>query len=251
MSVTNNGPVNWDMLYELEYEINESNGAKERYILIDEVVRRSFSKTKSLKILDGGGCKFTSLMLKKIFQDSYVVSVNINGSNEIADISILADLADHEKITELSKIPKFDVIFLGEVFEHLLRPAYIMKNLEKLLNPGGHFIITTPNLVNIYNRILMLAGRSLYNYRPMGILPEDDHISVVTADQMMNLLRDELKLEVVALKGFSYYEKKIGLPPESESGKSGHRFRILRGVLNTILPLNFSEGIIYTAKKSS
>ncbi len=248
MNIAKKGPINWDMLYELEYEIKEQNGAKARYILIDEIVRRFFSETKSLNVLDGGGNRYTSAMLKKIFQDPFIVSVNINGENNMADIAIAADLADHEKITLQSNVPKFDVIFLGEVFEHLVGPGYIMKNLEKFLKPGGHMIITTPNLANIYNRVLLLAGCSLYNYRPMGFILHD-HISVVTIDQMLDLLKGELKMEVIAMRGFSYYERKIGFPPKSDDGRSGHRFRMMRRLMNSILPLSFREGIIYTARK--
>ena len=49
-----------------------------------------------------GGCSFTSFIFKKLFTNSFIVSVNIeNDNNEIADIAILADLANCEKISKL------------------------------------------------------------------------------------------------------------------------------------------------------
>lgn len=105
-----------------------------------------------------------------IFPHSYIVSVNIDGSkNDAADISITADIADCERILKTSSISTFDVIFLGEVFEHLFQPYPTMKRLINLLNPGGYLIITTPNLANIYNRILLMFGKPLYNHLGLEI----------------------------------------------------------------------------------
>lgn len=40
----------------------------------------------------------------------------------------------------------FDIIFLGQTIEHLLRPLETVKNLSTLLKSGGELIISTPNL---------------------------------------------------------------------------------------------------------
>lgn len=184
--------------------------------------------------------------------DSFIVSVNIDGNNnDVADVSLIADLADYETILQKSNISEFDLIFLGEVFEHLIKPYPTLKKLIELLKPNGYLIITTPNLANIYNRILLLLGKPLYNYRPLGILPNDDHITLVTKNQMINLLRNELKLEICALNGYSYYERKLCVVPGDPFARSGIRLRFIRGIANRLLPLNCKEGIIYVAKKSS
>lgn len=112
-------------------------------------------------------------------------------------------------------------------------------------------VITTPNIANIYSRFLLLFGRSLHNYRPLGILLCDDHITVVTKHQMINLLKTTLKLEMVAVYGFSYYEKKIGFEPKEVYARSGIRLRREREIMNHLMPLTFKEGIIYIAKNSS
>lgn len=242
--------LNWQSLYDLEIQINESIGCKERFILLSSISKRMFFPTDKLNILDGGGSRATSLIMKKLFPHSFIVSANIDGvNNNVADISIKTDLAEYNIIKELSKISEFELIFLGEVFEHLFAPYSTLKNLIKLLRPNGYMIITTPNLANLYNRILLLIGKPLYNYRPLGILPHDDHITLVTVQQMVNLLNKILGLEMCAIKGYSYYEQQIGIVPESPYAKSGIKLRHIRGIANKLLPLNFKEGILYVATK--
>lgn len=45
---------------------------------------------------------------------------------------------------------RFDVIVADQVFEHLLWPYRAGKNVLKMLNPGGYFIITTPFLIQMH-----------------------------------------------------------------------------------------------------
>lgn len=40
---------------------------------------------------------------------------------------------------------RFDILISTEVIEHILESESYLKNIEKLLKPGGHLIMTTPN----------------------------------------------------------------------------------------------------------
>ena len=243
--------ISWEDLYEYEASLNESIGAKERFILLSKHAGKIISQLNGIKILDGGGTTVTSHVLKKIFPGSFVVSVNLEGKNDIADVSIEGTLSDYKKIIELSRIEKFDIVFLGEVFEHLFFPYNILKNLITLIKPDGYLILTTPNLANIYNRILLLLGQPLYNYRPIGASPNEDHVTLVTKKQMLNLLRKNLLLDVIAVDGYSYIERRLTpqifqLPAHAQSGR---KLRFVRAIVNKVLPLKFKEGILYVAKK--
>lgn len=241
--------ITWQSLYDLEIRMDEAIGGKERFIIISNMVRNATFSKKSVRILDGGGTRVTSMILKEMYPDSFLVSVNIEGVNNIADVAITADLTDCDIIPDVSGCSEFDIIFLGEVFEHLIKPYPTLKKLAKLLNNGGYVIITTPNIANIYNRLLLLFGEPLYNYRPLGMLPSDDHITLVTKQQMIRLLRLELNLDIYQVKGYSYYEKEIGIQPESPFARSGIRLRHLRSIVNKILPTNFKEGLVYVARR--
>jgi hypothetical protein len=45
----------------------------------------------------------------------------------------------------------FDLIIAEQVFEHLLWPYRAGKNVYKMLNPDGHFLVTTPFLMLVHD----------------------------------------------------------------------------------------------------
>ena len=52
----------------------------------------------------------------------------------------------------------YDVIFCGELIEHLYNPDAFVEECHRVIVPRGHLIITTPNLHAWYNRILFVVG---------------------------------------------------------------------------------------------
>jgi SAM-dependent methyltransferase len=52
----------------------------------------------------------------------------------------------------------FDVVILSEVVEHLVDTDGGLAELHRVLRPGGHLILSTPNLAAWFNRGLLLAG---------------------------------------------------------------------------------------------
>ena len=52
----------------------------------------------------------------------------------------------------------FDMIFCGEVIEHVFSPDELMDEIARLLKPGGYALITTPNLASWKNRLVFLFG---------------------------------------------------------------------------------------------
>lgn len=52
----------------------------------------------------------------------------------------------------------FDVVLWIENAEHLVFPLDTLKHIEKVLKPGGILIMTVPNTVQFWNRILFLFG---------------------------------------------------------------------------------------------
>ena len=51
-----------------------------------------------------------------------------------------------------------DVIFCGELIEHLYDPDSFLDECHRVLAAEGHLVITTPNLQAWYNRVLFLVG---------------------------------------------------------------------------------------------
>ncbi len=53
----------------------------------------------------------------------------------------------------------FNLIFAGEVIEHLVDTDFFISELARTLVPGGHVLLTTPNLASFENRMRLLLGK--------------------------------------------------------------------------------------------
>lgn len=53
----------------------------------------------------------------------------------------------------------FDLIFAGDLIEHLSNPGIFLVNCKKHLAPGGRLLITTPNAFNLFNLAEKLTKR--------------------------------------------------------------------------------------------
>ncbi|MBT2368180.1 class I SAM-dependent methyltransferase [Streptomyces sp. ISL-10] len=51
-----------------------------------------------------------------------------------------------------------DAVLFSEVVEHLVDPDRALDEVRRILRPGGHLMLSTPNLAAWYNRALLLAG---------------------------------------------------------------------------------------------
>lgn len=67
----------------------------------------------------------------------------------------------------------FDHILFCEVLEHLTHdPLRALTELKRVLKPGGHMVLTTPNAARLENVIAFIEGRNIYDpysaYGPYG-----------------------------------------------------------------------------------
>jgi len=52
----------------------------------------------------------------------------------------------------------FDLVVSVETIEHLENPWHFIRELHRVLRPGGQLIITTPNITSIFSRLLFLIN---------------------------------------------------------------------------------------------
>jgi len=65
-----------------------------------------------------------------------------------------------------------------EVIEHLHSPLSFLRNVRKLLEPGGLFLMTTPNVTDLDSRRLMLTKGEFWAFR-RGMLSATGHLSIL------------------------------------------------------------------------
>jgi len=110
----------------------------------------------------------------------------------------------------------FDIVFAGEVLEHLMDVKSFLVRVNKVLKKDGVFILTTPNLARFTDRIKFLFGVS-----PRHVAPFHQylflHIHPLTWGTLRQGLRDtgfyDLKLTSHALEiltGAQYASRVLG-----------------------------------------
>lgn len=128
------------------------------------------------KHLVKNGCRVTGVEIDKDAAQaarSYccrVESININDRNWINEIGA-----------------SFDVILFGDVLEHLIDPLESLKLSRSILRPGGHVVISLPNVAHWTVRVKLLFGN--FNYKDSGILDET-HLRFFTRKTALQLIDD-------------------------------------------------------------
>jgi len=182
---------------------------------------------KGSRLGDFGGTTKSFKIFKKAFPGIEIVSVNMIAKQiKGCDIEVCENFAEKTGFAS----DYFDVVFLGDVIEHLIEPDKLVIELHRDLKNGGILIITTPNLASIVNRFSLLFGFAPTNYHPsewrhgslFGIKHSSWHKSVFTIPAMKGFL-ETYGFKVFKKTGFSYH---------------GSNF----------LPVNLSEGMIIFAK---
>lgn len=82
----------------------------------------------------------------------------------------------------------FDVVFLGEVLEHVFDTEQLISECCRILKPGGALVLTTPNLCSLKNLFFWLTGRQLaYVDYKMGQL---GHVRYFSPQSIKKILCD-------------------------------------------------------------
>jgi SAM-dependent methyltransferase len=53
---------------------------------------------------------------------------------------------------------QFDVVVAGEIIEHVPHPDALLREIRRVLKPGGWLVLSTPNVVSWANRVLVPLG---------------------------------------------------------------------------------------------
>jgi SAM-dependent methyltransferase len=83
----------------------------------------------------------------------------------------------------------FDVVLFCEIVEHLLMdPLHALREINRVLRPGGALVMTTPNVARLGNALALVDGRNVQD-RYSGYGPYGRHNREYTRHELVHLLR--------------------------------------------------------------
>ena len=99
---------------------------------------------------------------------------------------IVADLDSFDPAEELDG-ERFDAILATDLLEHLKDPGRLLSAVRETLEPGGHIVVTVPNVAHGSVRLALLNGRFPYGTR--GLL-DRTHLRFFTLETLDRLLEE-------------------------------------------------------------
>jgi len=150
--------------YERE-EVVESLVSSERsevaFNVIRNIIMKRFSLKRELRFLEiGCGTGEFLERVSNLGEQLKVWGVDISelAINKVKKRGVSGFVLDVSR----QKLPFpddfFDMIYMGDVVEHLVDPDFMILEVKRTLRDGGYLILTTPNLASWYNRILLTLG---------------------------------------------------------------------------------------------
>lgn len=161
--------------------------------------------------------------LSSIFRDEGMRTVGVDASPTAIE---RAKRNGHEAyVADLDKPPlplpdaSVDLVFAGEVVEHVFRTEEFLEELARVTKAGGHLVLTTPNLACWLNRVVLLVGwqpfftevgtrpgKSGNPLRTVDLAPAG-HIRLFTASSLRDLL-ERSGWQVLEFRGAGLMERK-------------------------------------------
>jgi len=135
-----------------------------------------------------------------------------------------------------------DVVVLGDVLEHLPMPEDVLQKLVSLQSSGATFIISVPNIANLWIRLGLLLGK--FDYADRGIL-DRTHLRFFTRKTLLAMLKRR-GLEIVSIRV-------TPIPLELVSrfflSTPGRWIHALFAQLTSLLPTLLGYQFVVTARK--
>ena len=135
---------------------------------------------------------------------------------------------------EVPETVAYDLLVFGDTLEHIPDPAPMLRRLAERLRPGGHLVVSVPNVANWSIRLQLLAGR--FRYVDRGIM-DSTHVRFYTRRTLV---------EMVESAGFTVEQVQAAVPVPGVTSEGlarcTHR-------LGNLLPGLFAYNFVLTARK--
>jgi len=129
----------------------------------------------------------------------------------------------------------FDVVTALDVIEHVFDPIRLIREIHRVLTPGGYTVISTPNIRKIQRVLTLVRGRfPRTSYDPVGY--DGGHLHYFTSQDMRALLEQE-RFKVTLIDGIC-------------SDRRTRKYRLAVGILGKRFEKEFlSNAIVVKANK--
>jgi SAM-dependent methyltransferase len=151
------------------------------------------------------------------------------GAKEVAHF-IAADLDAND---DLPQLVNFELVTMIEVIEHVANPQRLVERASRALAPGGHLLITAPNIYSLRARVRFLqsAGVPFFERAAHSIrIVDPEHIHPIVLEAYQRKIFTPLKLSLARVWTYP------------DSGSHGSRWfarlaaRVMRSMLSDDLP---------------
>ena len=198
---------------EVIHEVVEAKRSELCYNLIIDLLSKENDHKIKKKILDIG-CGDGSF-IKKFEKCCEVFGVDV--SSRAVKIAKEAGITAYEVDVSREKLPfeseYFDIVYMGDVLEHLVNPDFAIHEVARTLKSNGSLVLSTPNLASWLNRLLLLLGiqplfsevSTLRNFGKFG-RPDSfpvGHLRLFTYEALRVFLRFH-RFKIVNVEGSSY-----------------------------------------------
>jgi SAM-dependent methyltransferase len=221
-------PPSYDDLRQYLLAVEKPTAEAESHRVWVEVNLPRFERTLELvppgtseqRCLELGARPFTFTLLMKRFRDYQLSLVDFFTSDareygetlrlpalgeEHALVSALCDV-EHETLPFADA--SFDGVLCCEILEHLTAdPTAMLRQIHRVLKPGGWMVLTTPNVANVVNLLHLAHGRNVYHPYEADYGPTWRHNREYTTAEVVDLVNgtgfeiDHIRVENAAPPG--------------------------------------------------
>ncbi len=161
------------------------DGAFLRFMLTLRMVPPIPSDSKGRLLELGANPYFLTLMLKRFHRYELTLAnffgdghhIDGQGRQQISNSAVGEEYDFKYEHFNMEKAPfpytdnEFDLVLFCEILEHLvLDPTRPLREIHRVLKPGGSLLLTTPNVLACQNMFKLLVGRNIYDsYSNYGV----------------------------------------------------------------------------------
>jgi len=143
---------------EVIHEVVEAKRSKICYNLIINLITNKISSERIKKLLDIGCGDGSFIIQFKNHCETFGVDI----SRSAIKIAKEAGISAYELDVSSERLPfqdeYFDIIYMGDVIEHLTNPDFAINEVARVIKTNGFLVLSTPNLASWINRLLLLLG---------------------------------------------------------------------------------------------